>query len=214
MNTPPQAIAQNSTPEQSQQAEREPLFRTVKFGGRRPKLERLIKYDPQSYEKILMFIERGAYDYIAAEAFGVTQKTFISWMNKGEKAKDGIYRKFFLDVMQAKARARVLAEMQVRAEDPKFFLLNGPGKTLPNRPGWTNERDVAGDQERLMRAQLNPGRKEEVSNADLAKTLEVMSELGFLTEPLETVDPNEEDLVEEFLGETIDTTGTHIDHET
>lgn len=154
-----------------------PVFETVKRKGRRPKLEYLIKYQPQVYERILMFIERGAYDYIAAEAFGVTQETFARWLSRGRVAKDGIYRQFFEDVTTAKARARVLAEIQVRAEDPKFFLVNGPGKSQPGRPGWTNVPD---HHDSTLSVSTGNPRKEEVSNADLSKTLTVLQELGLV----------------------------------
>jgi hypothetical protein len=40
--------------------------------------------------------------------------------------------------MQARAQARLKAEMDTRAKSPRDWLRLGPGREQPGRPGWTN----------------------------------------------------------------------------
>jgi hypothetical protein len=42
-------------------------------------------------------------------------------------------------VRQAKAQARILAEIEVRVNDPRFWLTRGPGREQPGSPGWSKE---------------------------------------------------------------------------
>jgi hypothetical protein len=39
-------------------------------------------------------------------------------------------------VQEAKAQARLKAEVEARAKDPRFWLKNGPGKDPVDAPGW------------------------------------------------------------------------------
>ena len=74
-------------------------------------------------------IRLGAYDRIAAQSLGVTPETFCRWMKRGRTERTGIYAQFFQDVSQAKAQARVEAEMKVFRDNPEFWLRCGPGRT-------------------------------------------------------------------------------------
>jgi len=90
---------------------------------------------------IIKYVSAGAYDYIAAEAVGVTATTFWNWMRWGAKGNPR-YVAFFEAVTKAKAEARLTAEARVKAENPATWLTKGPGRTRPGRPGWTDSLEV------------------------------------------------------------------------
>lgn len=117
---------------------------SVDLGGRPTKLT------DERFKDIVDLVKGGAFDWVAAEAAGVHRTTFRRWMSRGEIAwqlqeagkavpeDEALYLDFYLKVQGAAAFARVVAEMQVRSEDPKWWLTKGPGKTRPGRPGWTD----------------------------------------------------------------------------
>lgn len=114
---------------------------------------------PQLQADIVDLIKRGAYDYQAAEACGISQRTFQRWIKWGTEESDRIeagqgepypseekacYYHFAKAIQRARAYARVDAEIKVATADPKFWLRNGPGRTRPGRPGWTETVSVVG----------------------------------------------------------------------
>lgn len=101
--------------------------------GRRPLI-----LDATIRQSILDRIRVGAFEWVACEAAGVSQRTFQYWTAKGEQGIEP-YVQFFQDVQQVRAQARLSAEMRVHADDPKFWLRVGPGRERPSRPGWTEE---------------------------------------------------------------------------
>lgn len=100
------------------------------MAGRRTKLT------PEVHTGIVAYIRGGAFDYIAAEAMGIGQRTFYRWMELGEGG-NRTYRQFWQDVRQARAQARVAAEVEVRKADPFKWLRYGPGREREGEPGWT-----------------------------------------------------------------------------
>ena len=51
-------------------------FRRIEVGkGRKSKLSKLMKHDPEGYQKISWFIAKGVYDYVAAGGMGVHHTT-------------------------------------------------------------------------------------------------------------------------------------------
>lgn len=98
-------------------------------------------FDEKKAALIYSWVRQGAYPYAAAEAAGLTKESFDEWMRRGRQKKQGRgrWREFFMGVTAAAAQARILAEIEVRKNDPKFWLKNGPGKEAPQRPGWTKE---------------------------------------------------------------------------
>jgi len=129
--------------DQDQQQEQDQAARAVappakSKGGRRTKLTE------ETQQSIIKAIKDGSFDYVAAEAAGITYQTFRNWVERGEKAKRGLYCEFYLAVMQARAQARKTAESRVWLEDPFKWLRFGPGREKPGRPGWTDgSEDVA-----------------------------------------------------------------------
>lgn len=126
--------------------------------SKRPGRKPTLVAQPQLQGEILELIELGAYDYQAAEASGISQRTFQRWMRWGQDEAERMEREdagypseeracyyhFARAVEKARARARVQAEIRVQAEDPKFWLRSGPGRTRPGRPGWTETVSVVG----------------------------------------------------------------------
>ncbi|SRR5579871_26569 len=113
--------------------------RTRHPGGRPAKLT------PEAQASIVEAIDQGCFDYIAAEAAGITARTFRNWIERGEKASKGPYHDFYLAVMQARAKARITAEKRVWLEDPFKWLRFGPGREKAGRPGWTDGTEEAAD---------------------------------------------------------------------
>ena len=104
---------------------------------------------PDTSASICAAIRAGAFDYIAAEAYGVGRTTFYTWMQKGEdEAEDEIYREFRNDVEEARAQARLGAELEVRKGNALAWLRLGPGRDRKHAPGWTEQVEITGDDER------------------------------------------------------------------
>ena len=104
--------------------------------GRRTKLT------PEVESIILERIEKGAFDYIAAQAAGIERRTFTAWVRRGERTTDEPFRSFSYKVKEARACARAVAESEVYAKQPFNWLRYGPGRERPDEPGWTDSKQV------------------------------------------------------------------------
>jgi transposase len=106
------------------------------------------KLTPEVQRKIVEYVSAGAYDWVAAQAVGIRPATFYNWMKWGRRKptprKPNPYFDFFEEVSQARADARLKAEIKVRIDEPKFWLRCGPGKERPGEPGWTETRQISG----------------------------------------------------------------------
>ncbi len=100
-------------------------------------MNRKIKLTPDIEGQILSFIRVGGYPHVAAQAAGVPEWLWNEWVALGEKkgAREP-YKSFVSKVNQAKAQARLNAEVAALEADPRFWLKNGPGKETPESPGW------------------------------------------------------------------------------
>ena len=86
-------------------------------------------------------IKAGAFEYVAAEALGIPSATFQEWLERGRQPRaGGLYRQLDDAVRQARAHARLMAEIQLREKDAKVWLLNGPGRETATQPGWGSGR--------------------------------------------------------------------------
>jgi hypothetical protein len=82
-------------------------------------------------------VKGGAYPMVAAQACGIPPDVFQQWMDRGtSKPTRPPYREFADRIHAAVAYARCMAEIDMRTENPRGWLLNGPGKDSPSR-GWT-----------------------------------------------------------------------------
>ena len=70
--------------------------------------------------------------------------------------------------------------MEVRREDPKFFLRCGPGKTKAGRPGWTETINVGGDEDNPLLLEADVVTSEGPPAEELARTLLMLEELGLV----------------------------------
>ncbi len=83
-------------------------------------------------------VRGGAFPQVAAEAADVPGEVFAEWMRRGSQPRArGRYRELVQEVRYAEAHARCMAEVALRQEDPKTWLLSGPGKGTTERPGWS-----------------------------------------------------------------------------
>jgi hypothetical protein len=92
---------------------------------------------PAIEQQITHFIRAGAYDWVAAEAAGIPRTTFRQWMEQGAAHARQPYRRFQEQVQQAKAQARIKAEVEVFRKVPALWLRHGPGRETLEALGWS-----------------------------------------------------------------------------
>jgi hypothetical protein len=93
---------------------------------------------PELQSRIASFLRAGGYPHVAAEAAGVSRRTFQNWLRRGDRAKaKQPYRGFVEEVRQAAAQARLRAEIAIFDKRPLDWLKCGPGKETNHRPGWS-----------------------------------------------------------------------------
>jgi len=97
---------------------------------------------PERHKSIVAAIRAGSFDWIAAEANGISRETFRVWMRKGERDKRKPYVVFAADVRAARAQARLSAEIEVRRDQPFNWLRFGPGRERDGEEGWTESSEV------------------------------------------------------------------------
>jgi hypothetical protein len=125
------------------------------------------KLTPATHATIVAALRAGAFGPTAAEAAGISRRSFYSWMARGQAALDALtddqddqeladrlalvprterpYARLAALATQAQAVARLHAEQRVYRERPDLWLIYGPGRDrTPDAPGWTNRRVVAG----------------------------------------------------------------------
>src|SRR5205814_1148413 len=81
-----------------------------------------IRLTPGLQTTILHFIRAGGYDWVAAEAAGVPLAIFQHWLRLGHDSRRQPYRDFFLQVLKARAEARLAAELNAFKKDARFWL--------------------------------------------------------------------------------------------
>src|SRR5947209_8095116 len=97
----------------------------------------MVRLTPEIERHITAAIRGGAFAHVAAESIGVPRLVFSRWLARGRrKGARRSYRSFWLEVLQAKAQARLIAEFEARKKDVKFWLRYGPGKEATDAPAW------------------------------------------------------------------------------
>lgn len=99
---------------------------------------RKTRLTPDASQRICAAIRAGAFDWVAAEANGVSRRSFYDWLAWGEKGREP-YSQFSRDVAEARAQARLAAEIEVRRGNPLQWLRLGPGRDRKGAPGWTEQ---------------------------------------------------------------------------
>jgi len=93
---------------------------------------------PEVRSQILATIRAGGYPHIAAEAWGMPKEVFDEWIRRSKERKArGLFRSFARDVRVAHAQARLKAELSVFENEPKVWLIHGPGRETDDSPGWS-----------------------------------------------------------------------------
>jgi hypothetical protein len=88
---------------------------------------------------IIGFIRSGGYPWVAAESAGIPRAVYARWLRRGARSGSrSRYRFFYKHVLEARAQARLSAEIETRKDDPRYWLTHGPGREKANAPGWTN----------------------------------------------------------------------------
>jgi len=98
----------------------------------------MIRLNRELQEQIVAGIRAGAFPQVAAQAFGVSRRSFLRWRRLGRSNEgDTEFVAFASAVDQAAAQARLRAEMGVFTEQPRIWLQHGPGRETSECPGWT-----------------------------------------------------------------------------
>ena len=90
-------------------------------------MARPTKLTPEIHQKIIDAVLGGNATETAAEAFGVSERAFYEWLERGRRGDEGddIYVQFAQDVMKARAQAELGAVEALRVgmlSDPRFAV--------------------------------------------------------------------------------------------
>jgi hypothetical protein len=97
---------------------------------------------PEIQEMILSSVRAGGHDHVAAEAAGVPREVYFTWLEEACKPRaPRRLRQLLVEVRKAQAMARLRAEIELRNNNPRSWLLNGPGRERPGLPGWSQAVD-------------------------------------------------------------------------
>jgi hypothetical protein len=100
--------------------------------GRKCTLIEMVKYSPDLYAQLIMYIQQGAFYHVAAEAIGISTDSLRIWLKRGRadllSLKDTWYSRLLLDIRRAVAIARVGAEVSIAETDSRRWLNMGPGR--------------------------------------------------------------------------------------
>ncbi|MBM3997055.1 MAG: hypothetical protein FJ303_23320 [Planctomycetes bacterium] len=101
-------------------------------------MSKRFRMTPALRSQIVASIRAGGYPHVAAEAWGVSKDVFDDWMKRGLAADSREpYKSFAIEVREARAQARLRAEMAVFEKDAKTWLTQGPGREADDNPGWS-----------------------------------------------------------------------------
>jgi hypothetical protein len=101
-----------------------------------------VSLTPEIQWIITNYMRGGAYGYVAAEAAGISARTFLEWMQRGEgthptRPPTSELRAFAEAVRMAQAQARIGAEVRVYEGHPARWLAN-VARSKPGREGWSD----------------------------------------------------------------------------
>jgi hypothetical protein len=100
---------------------------------------------PEAERQLIAAVRSGVYPHIAALAVGLPRGVFKILMERGREQKHGRSRQLWLKVHEARAYARMRAEIEARNKDVKFWLRYGPGKTGAIAFSWSVVRKAGAD---------------------------------------------------------------------
>ncbi len=89
--------------------------------------------------RIVSAIRNGAFPLVAAEVNGIPREVFATWLRRGERTHASPRWRVLRDkIREAVAYARLKAETEALRDDSRTWLKHGPGRELPDAPGWSN----------------------------------------------------------------------------
>jgi hypothetical protein len=83
---------------------------------------------PEAERQLIAAIRSGVHPHVAAAAVGLPRGKFTVLLERGREQARGRCRQLRLQVCEARAYARMRAEIEARNKDVKFWLRYGPGK--------------------------------------------------------------------------------------
>ena len=113
-------------------------------GGSRGRPRGSVSLTPQIEQTIVSYVRAGAFPHVAAQAAGISPRTFHDWMARGEdrhssRSSTPKLRAFARAVRTAQAEARIAAEVRVYREKPAQWLKYA-ARSTPDLEGWTEPR--------------------------------------------------------------------------
>jgi len=88
--------------------------------------------------KMCAHIRKGTFPHVAAELEGIPPEELERWMRIGRKTKcRPVFKNLVRQIRIANAFARFTAESAMLTDNPKDWLMSGPGKETKDLPGWT-----------------------------------------------------------------------------
>jgi hypothetical protein len=115
--------------------------------------------------RILTYIRAGVFDHVAAQAVGISPRTFRDWIARGEdrgqRPATPELARFAQEVRAAKAEARIAAEVRVYREQPAYWLSRA-ARTRDTAEGWTEPAGT--ERGELTMEQLRAMSEEELAN--------------------------------------------------
>lgn len=140
-----------------------------------------VKLTPEIQHTVVSYIEAGAWDYVAAEAAGIDERTFRDWIARGEhrhpsRSPTPELEAFARAVREAKARARAAREITVADKEPRFWLSHA-ARSRPGREGWSEPIDAPDGSVSGAAIAYEP------SPEELAETLRALVDAGAIPLP-------------------------------
>src|SRR5437660_4127528 len=88
--------------------------------------------------RIVTAIRNGAFPIVAAEVNGIPRSVFAAWLRRGEQRNAKLrWRSLGDKIREAVAYARLKAETESLRHDSRTWLKHGPGREMPDAPGWS-----------------------------------------------------------------------------
>jgi hypothetical protein len=127
-------------------------------------------------QRIITYIRAGGYDYVAAEAAGVSARTLRDWIGRGEgthptRGPTPKLRRFAEQVRTARAEARISAEVSVHRQHPLQWL-SRVARSKPDREGWTDPGPDQDEREPTLEERLLEIERGDAETGALIDTLE------------------------------------------
>jgi hypothetical protein len=126
---------------------------------------------------IIAAIEAGATDYVAAQAAGISARTFRELRQRAEgrhptRRVTPLLVEFFGRVDEAAARARMKHEIEIAIKDPRHWLANR-ARSKPGLDGWTEPVPDEPEDQAQIRVLSVPELQEVVSTLVVAGAVRV-----------------------------------------